>query len=177
MDRPLNISAMGGLSMPRARMGSHRYWMTEASSSVRASFIASISFGLALGIASSFWISGALTHHAPLPQIPSRPASLPGNNGGAAQNDGTCCPSVYPFPLSVVDSPRSVPLLQPRHHVAQLLAHPLDGMLRVLAAQRQEAGTPGLVLQDPLAGESAGADVGQHLLHGLAHGGVDDLGA
>src|SRR3990172_6875458 len=50
MESALNISAIARLSMPRARIWSHRYWMMEASSSVRASFSASMNLGLALGI-------------------------------------------------------------------------------------------------------------------------------
>src|SRR5439155_21256738 len=68
---------------------------------------------------------------------------------------------------------RSALTAQPGHHAAQVRAYSLDEVLGVLAAEGEKAGAAGLVLDDPLAGEGAGADVLEDLLHVLAHVVID----
>src|SRR5438477_96481 len=65
----------------------------------------------------------------------------------------------------------------PRHHGPQLGADFLDRMLGIHAPGRLEARLAGLVLEHPVAREAAGLDVGQDLLHLLAHRRADHPGA
>src|SRR3972149_3942457 len=120
---------MAGLWRPRAMTCCQRYWMVEESSSLRASFMASSSPFLPLGIVS------------PLSRCQAAPPPLGGPKRSAPTGYG---PSLL--------------LLQPGHHGPQLRPYLLDRVLGVLATQGQEAGAAGLVLQDPLAGEGAVLD-------------------
>src|SRR5688572_19980222 len=56
-------------------------------------------------------------------------------------------------------------LFDPRHHRAQAFADLLDLVLGGAAAHRLEARLAGGVFQHPFAGEAAGLDLGQYLLH------------
>src|SRR5579875_1168822 len=58
--------------------------------------------------------------------------------------------------------------VDPVHLGAQLLAHDLDLVARLLIAHALEVLLAGAVLGDPLAGEVTGLDLGQDVLHGLA---------
>src|ERR671916_2970974 len=64
--------------------------------------------------------------------------------------------------------------LDPIHHRAQLLALDLDLVARLLGAHAPEALLARAVLGDPLPGELAGLDLGEHLLHRRARLGTDD---
>src|SRR4051812_15774942 len=67
-----------------------------------------------------------------------------------------------------------LPLADPRHHAAQLLADGLDLVLGVGGPQLVEPLAPAARLGDPLLGEGAVLDLGEDLLHLGLHVGVDD---
>src|ERR1700681_188133 len=59
-------------------------------------------------------------------------------------------------------------LFQERHHLPEFFAHALDRLLARCLAHGQELVTASLVFLNPLAGELAGLNLGQDLLHLLA---------
>src|SRR5581483_48813 len=67
--------------------------------------------------------------------------------------------------------------MQPGHHGPQIATNLLYLMLRTRAPHSQEAGTTGLILQNPARGERAILNFTQYVVHLLAYMLIDDARA
>ena len=96
---------------------------------------------------------------------PNFPPSFPPNIQGRRFREGRL------LILRLIDQ---LVLADPRHHGAQLLAHPFDFVAGGAAAHGLEAGLAGAAFRHPLAGETARLNVVEDLLHAAPDGSVDE---